>query len=81
LRAEVAQACRRAEIGCVDCKKRLFEHMRRELDPIRERARDLRTRPDDVTGFLAESASACKAIAAETMDEVRRRMGIRGPRP
>lgn len=77
LQAEVAAACRTAGIGCVDCKKRLFEHMMRELDPIRERARELAGHPEKVHQFLADSAAACKKLAEITMEEVRRRTGLR----
>jgi tryptophanyl-tRNA synthetase len=78
VQAEVAQGCRQAGIGCIDCKKKLFEHMMRELDPIRERARALEAQPGPTTDFLEESARACRALAEATMDEVRRRIGIRG---
>jgi len=74
---EVAQGCRNAGIGCIDCKKKLFEHMDAELAPIRERAADLRAHPDRVTGFLDESAARAKELAAKTMDDVRSRVGLR----
>jgi len=77
VRAEVAAGCRSAGIGCIDCKKKLFEEMRKTLDPIRERARELAGRPAYVDEVLAEGARRCRERAAETMDEVRRLIGLR----
>jgi tryptophanyl-tRNA synthetase len=77
VQAEVAHGCRSAEIGCIDCKKKLFEHMMQALNPIRERAHELEAQPQRVCQFLDESARACKAIAEATMEDVRRLAGIR----
>src|ERR687895_1085191 len=41
----VATMCSTAGWGCIDCKKVLFEGVKRELGPIHERARELRERP------------------------------------
>ena len=72
----VAVQCRGAGWGCIDCKRVLFESIRRELDPIRERAADLRARPELVRDVLEQGAARCRAIAAETMREVKERMGL-----
>ncbi|MFH1279951.1 MAG: tryptophan--tRNA ligase [Candidatus Eisenbacteria bacterium] len=69
--------CRRAGIGCVDCKKKLGDRMLAELEPIRERYHHLLDHPDEVRAPLAEGAERCRGIAAETMDGVRRAMGLR----
>ncbi|MBM3318639.1 MAG: tryptophan--tRNA ligase, partial [Candidatus Eisenbacteria bacterium] len=61
---EVAQGCRTAGIGCIDCKKKLFEHMMAELDPIRARAVELRARPEQVRAVLEEGARRCRDMAA-----------------
>ena len=74
---EVAAGCRNAGIGCIDCKKKLFEQMMKTLDPIRERAAVLRKNPAEVHGFLEQSARACRQMAAATMDDVRRMIGLR----
>jgi tryptophanyl-tRNA synthetase len=77
LQEEVAQGCRTAGIGCIDCKKKLFEHMMKVFDPIRERAHDLAQHGDRVDQFLEESARTAKQIAEQTMREVRELMGLR----
>ena len=72
----VAVNCRTAGWGCVDCKRALFDSMEAELTPIRARARELRERPERVDDALADGAARCRAIARETMAEVRERMGF-----
>ncbi|MGD8388236.1 MAG: tryptophan--tRNA ligase [Desulfobacteraceae bacterium] len=77
IRQECHDACRKAEIGCVDCKKILHEHLSRSLEPIRNRYQELVAHPNIVHDFLNESAKQAREIASETMDEVRHKMGIR----
>jgi tryptophanyl-tRNA synthetase len=69
--------CRRAGIGCVDCKKILADNMIEELAPIRERYGELRGEPDRVRDVLRQGADRCKGIAVKTIEEVRRAMGLR----
>jgi tryptophanyl-tRNA synthetase len=73
---EVAEGCRTAGIGCIECKKRLMTGIERELTPLQARAEALRARPDEVRGALAHGAGQARAIAAEVMDEVRHKMGF-----
>jgi tryptophanyl-tRNA synthetase len=72
----VAVQCSTAGWGCIDCKRVLFESIRRELDPIRERAAELRERPELVRDVLEQGAARCRTIASETMCEVKERMGL-----
>lgn len=73
---ELDKGCRSAGIGCVDCKKMLFEAMRAELCPIRERASVLRGRPDYIRDVLKNSAESCRQEARQTMEEVRSVLGL-----
>ena len=72
----VAMQCRTAGWGCIDCKKVLAESMERELAPIRARAAELAEKPKQVDDALDSGADHCRAIARETMDAVRDRMGF-----
>ncbi|HEY9514829.1 MAG TPA: tryptophan--tRNA ligase [Gemmatimonadaceae bacterium] len=72
----VAVQCRTAGWGCIDCKRALFESMMRQLDPIRERAAELRERPERVREVLESGAAHCRTIARETLGEVKERMGL-----
>lgn len=73
---ELGKGCRAASIGCIDCKKVLFKQMVAELSPIRERALALQKDPDYVMDALRQGARRCQAVAAATMEEVRRALGL-----
>lgn len=75
--AWVEEGCTTAAIGCIDCKKKLVENIERELGPIRVRYEELSGNPDMVWGILREGAQRARAIAAETIAEVRTAMGLR----
>ena len=77
--ALVDRECRIAGIGCGDCKELLAVEMERTLGPLRERAAELRAKPERVWEILDAGAERCRAIARETMREVREAMGLRGP--
>ncbi|MGD8868791.1 MAG: tryptophan--tRNA ligase [Gemmatimonadales bacterium] len=71
------KGCRTAGIGCIDCKRRLSGNLVETLRPIRERALQMKQNPDYVLDVLAEGARRSREIAAETMRQVRERMGLR----
>jgi tryptophanyl-tRNA synthetase len=72
----VAKQCRSAGWGCIDCKRVLFDGLKRELEPIQARAAELASEPGRVDTILAEGAEAAGRIARETMREVKGRMGL-----
>jgi tryptophanyl-tRNA synthetase len=74
--ALVADNCRGAKWGCLDCKRVLADNIIRTLAPIRERALELKALPDRVDQILGDGAAAARRIATETMREVRERMGF-----
>ena len=76
---EIDKGCTTAGIGCIDCKKMLFENLKKELTPIREKAHQLTANIDYVKDVLSQGAAACKEIAIVTMDEVRKVMGLYVP--
>jgi len=76
---EVAEKCRSAGWGCLDCKRVLADNMAAELAPIRERAAELTSHPQRVHEILAEGAARARAVAEVTMREVRARMGLLAP--
>ncbi len=75
----VAQNCRSAGWGCLDCKKVLADHMNAALGPIRARAAELNAAPDRVGQILGDGAARARRMAGETMREVRGRMGFFPP--
>jgi tryptophanyl-tRNA synthetase len=72
----VAVQCSTAGWGCIDCKKVLAESMEVELVPIRRRAAELQEHPRAIDEKLAAGAARCRAMARETIDAVRERMGF-----
>lgn len=68
--------CRRAGIGCVDCKKRLAANLNAHLEPFRARRAELDRSPDAVWDVLHDGAQRASAIAEQTMIEVRRAIGL-----
>jgi tryptophanyl-tRNA synthetase len=63
--------CRRAGIGCVDCKKLFAENLNKALEPFREKRAVIAAQPDLVPAVLADGANRARAIAEKTMREVR----------
>ncbi len=68
--------CRRAGIGCVDCKKRLAANMNAHLEPFRAKRAELAARPDDVQDVLNDGGKRARVIAQQTMTEVREAMAL-----
>ena len=68
--------CTSAGLGCIDCKKILFEGVKTELAQIRGRADALRADPARVDAILARGAAEARQVAAETMKRVRARLGL-----
>ena len=73
---EIDQECRKAGIGCVDCKKRLADHMAGALAPIHERRVVLEQQPERVYEILAAGAEKARKVANETMRSVREVMHL-----
>ena len=68
--------CRRAGIGCVDCKERFAANLNKHLEPFRAKRAELASKPDHVTDVLNSGASRARVIAQQTMKEVREAMQL-----
>jgi tryptophanyl-tRNA synthetase len=68
---------RTARTGCVDMKRLLADRIVRHYAPARERYLELQADPGRVDEVLAAGAARLAPLAAETMDEVRHKMGLR----
>ncbi|HOX29285.1 MAG TPA: tryptophan--tRNA ligase, partial [bacterium] len=75
-RLEIRQGCTGAQIGCIDCKKILFENLMRVLTPIRERRAELEKDVDSVRSVLKENGRKCREIASKTVSDVKKVMGL-----
>src|SRR5262249_36096979 len=74
--AEVADKCRTAGWGCLDCKRKLADHMIATLAPMRERAAALKRDPKGVMERLGAGAARARRIAQQTIADVREKMGF-----
>ncbi len=75
-RAWAQQGCRSAGIGCLECKQPLIQSILAEQAPMRERAQRYLDDPTLVRSIIADGCEKARALAAETMREVREAMGL-----
>ena len=73
---DLANQCRSAKIGCVDCKRLLAQEINSTLKSFRQRRADLATKPGYITDVLADGANRARVIARETLGEVKQKMGL-----
>jgi tryptophanyl-tRNA synthetase len=72
----VTEGCTTAGIGCLECKQPVIDAVLRELKPIQARAREYEDDPNLVREILNEGCEAARDDARDTMEEVRKAMGL-----
>ncbi|WPE16102.1 tryptophan--tRNA ligase [Candidatus Thioglobus autotrophicus] len=72
----VVDGCTQAKMGCVACKQPVIEAMQVELVPMQERIAKYQADPDLIKQIIHEGSEKARAVAQETMAEVRDSMGI-----
>ena len=70
-----ATGCRAAAFGCMECKTRLCGFINDELAPILAR-REEAEKPGMIEDVLADGANRARVAAAQTLQTVRRAMGL-----
>ena len=75
----IAEECRSAAIGCVDCKSLLYESLLATLQPIVEKRKELGSKPGLIKEILAEGNSKAAKVAKATMEEVKDAIGLGEP--
>ena len=68
---EVDIGCRKAAIGCTDCKKMLAQRIAEAMQPIHERMDYYVNHLDEINAIIEEGNKKATKIARQTMDEVR----------
>jgi tryptophanyl-tRNA synthetase len=68
--------CRRAGIGCVDCKKLLARNLNAHLEPFRARRAEIGQDPGTVQDVLQDGKRRAQAIASQTIAEVKDAVGL-----
>lgn len=74
--ASIDVECRRAGIGCVDCKKKLAANLNANLEPFRERRRGFARDPQGVWDVLRTGQARASEIACQTIAEVKEAVGL-----
>ncbi len=74
--AMVNTECRRAGIGCVDCKKTMAGNLIPFLAPMQSRRRELESKPEMVWDILEEGSRKARSTADATLQEVRAAMKL-----
>jgi tryptophanyl-tRNA synthetase len=73
---ELAEQCRKAGVGCFDCKKKLAERIIERIAPLREGIEGRLEKKSDLQEILCEGAKKAREKASATMDEVRETMAF-----
>ncbi|MCD6486931.1 MAG: tryptophan--tRNA ligase [Syntrophobacterales bacterium] len=73
---EISDGCKKAKIGCVECKKRLAERILDGMAPIHERQDYYLSHLEDVRGIIANGVQEASKIARLTMEQVREAVKI-----
>lgn len=68
---KIDHECRRAQIGCVECKQIMADSLIKALEPIREKREYYLARPQLVEEIINEGGNKARNVARQTMTEVR----------
>ena len=74
--AQIERDCRAGAIGCVADKRELAGIVARSLEPIREKRKELEAHPERVREALRYGEEKARAMAVETMRQVREAMKL-----
>ncbi|EGO63658.1 tryptophan--tRNA ligase [Acetonema longum] len=75
---QIEKDCRSAQIGCVECKKRLAERMVDMLADVHTRRLALERNPGRIKEILDYGAERARKVAAATMQEVNKALHLMG---
>ncbi|MBD3184513.1 tryptophan--tRNA ligase [Candidatus Poribacteria bacterium] len=71
---QIAEDCKKAVIGCVDCKKMMAERLITSMSDFH--ASRAKWEKEDVDAILSEGSKKARKVAQETMQEVRKAMNL-----
>lgn len=72
----IEKDCRSGALGCVDCKKRIAHRLSEYLEPMRMKRAHYEAHPVEVTDILHDGEKRARAVAQNTMRQVRSVMKI-----
>ena len=71
---EIIEGCKKAQLGCVECKKRLAERVIAGLEPIWKKRKEVEGQ--DWRELIIPGIKKAREIASETLEEVRKILGF-----
>ncbi len=74
----LANGCKTASIGCIDCKQYVVDAIVEELKPIQKRVKEYLNDLSGVDSIISEGCDAARDEAQDTIEEVRKVMGLTG---
>lgn len=72
----VVEGCKSAGIGCLECKQPVIDAVLEEQKPIHQRAEEYLANPNIVHNIIEEGCEKARAVARETLEDVREVMGL-----
>ncbi len=72
LKKEIDDSCRKAQIGCTECKQKLSDILTEKLKPIQEKRLELLRHKNKLKEILDNGATRAKKTASETLKEVKK---------
>lgn len=73
---EVADGCRTAKIGCLDCKKVLIRNIFKILEPIWHQRKRLLEKPDIIKHIVEAGSGKARKVASYTIKEAVKAIGL-----
>ncbi|MMZ57572.1 Tryptophan--tRNA ligase 2 [compost metagenome] len=73
---EIYESCKKGQIGCMECKRKITQSINDLLEPMRERRIVYQNDPKKVDEILMSGTEKARLIAKETMQEVREAMSM-----
>ncbi len=73
---EIEEKCKKAEMGCKECKKNLADILVNALSDLHKKRKELLQNPKIINKILEEGRKKASKIAKQTLEEVKKVMGI-----
>ncbi|AWX55014.1 tryptophan--tRNA ligase [Brevibacillus brevis] len=73
---EIYESCKKGQIGCMECKRKISQSINDLLEPMRERRRVYQNDPKKVDEILMSGTEKARLVAKETMQEIREAMSM-----
>lgn len=74
--SQIEVDCKAGSLGCVDCKKKLYERANAYLEPLKEKRKEYEKMKDTVFDILEEGSKKASEETAKTMEMVREKMKL-----